>query len=89
MSNHPAADVTGFLIARLVFDVSPGMGIGSLGPLTFHWRTAPTSQDLDFFDVQGGLSTGATVFVGVPEPTTAALLGLGLIGISLRARRRS
>jgi PEP-CTERM motif len=31
---------------------------------------------------------GISVFIGTPEPTTASLLALGLLGLALRCRRR-
>jgi hypothetical protein len=84
--NTPAADVTNFVISTLVFNVNATVPIGTV--INFNWRTSPTSQDLDFFNVQGGTSTGVSVTV-VPEPTTAAMLGLGLFGLALAGRRRS
>lgn len=56
------------------------------GVSNVNWDTDPFSgSGLDFF----GLTDGAgTTIVVVPEPATAGLLALGLIGLA-RARQRS
>jgi hypothetical protein len=58
--------------------------IGAVG--TFGWQSAPVSQRLDFFGVTSAQGTSITI---VPEPTTAAMLGLGLFGLALAGRRRA
>ena len=49
-----------------------------------------SASDIDTIGVPqtGGLSSGNIVAVPVPEPTTAALLGLGLFGLAFRGRRQ-
>jgi len=43
-------------------------------------------SDTNFFGISGA-SSGVTVTI-VPEPTTAALMGLGLFGLAMAGRRR-
>jgi hypothetical protein len=51
-------------------------------------------NNLSFFDIQGAQSANASFTINgggpvVPEPTTAAMLALGLFGLALGGRRRS
>jgi len=47
-------------------------------------------QGLDFFGLTNATNPGTVAsFTIIPEPTTAALLGLGLLGLVLGGRRRS
>jgi hypothetical protein len=82
-----AADVSGFAIGQMNFSVSLAATPGDT--FTFSWRTAPTTQNLDFFNVQGGAGTVSVSVVPIPEPTTAAMLGLGVLGLALAGRRRA
>jgi len=75
-------NVTNFLIATNTFTIDAPVGTA----ITFTWQSTPSTQRVDFF----GLTTapGVTVTV-VPEPTTVAMLGLGLFGLAVAGRRRS
>jgi hypothetical protein len=55
------------------------------GTAAFDWWIGEAAQRLDFF----GLTSGAGVTVDIiPEPSTAGLMGLGLIGLVVAGRRR-
>lgn len=57
------------------------------GTVNVVWETdANTGFQVKFFGLTNGAGTSFNI---VPEPTTAALLGLGLFGLALGGRRRS
>jgi len=69
--------VTNFVIATTTFMVDPTVPLGFV--YSFNWRTTPSSQRLDFF----GVTNAPGVSFTIPEPTIAALLGVGLVGLAL------
>jgi hypothetical protein len=56
------------------------------GTLTYAWLTVGPSIQLTFFGLSNAPGGSVTI---VPEPATALLLALGLLGIALGAPRRS
>jgi len=73
-TNFPGTVAIGTLIAQAV------------GIVNLSWETTLASDALDFFGLTNAPGTSFTIVV--PEPTTAGLLGLGLIGLVLGGRRR-
>jgi hypothetical protein len=73
--------VSGLLTAVMTFHAD------SSGVVDFAWLEDGTSNHLNFF----GLTTGAgtTSVTIIPEPTTAGLMGLGLVGLVIAGRRRT
>ena len=56
------------------------------GIAAFSWFTGTgTLEDLDFFGLTNAAGTSVLI---VPEPTPAALLGMGLLGLAVAGRRR-
>jgi hypothetical protein len=78
--------VTNFLISTTTYFVDAATAPGTV--LNFTWQTTPSTVGLDFFGVTNAPGVTVTV-VPIPEPTTAAMLGLGLFGLALAGRRRS
>ena len=57
------------------------------GESNVNWDTDTAGGfGLDFFGITQAPGTVITV---IPEPTTAALLGLGLLGLTITGRRRA
>jgi PEP-CTERM motif-containing protein len=54
----------------------------AVGVVTLSW-----TDSLSYYNVSGAQLAGS--FTIIPEPTTAALLGLGLVGLVVSGRRRS
>ena len=75
-----AINATNFVIATMQFVWTGGFPAVA----NFVWQSTPVSQRLDFFGVTSAPGTSISI---VPEPTTAALLGAGLIGLALAHRR--
>jgi hypothetical protein len=85
-----------------IFDANPGGSCGTLGTLSFTLSGLAGVLDLGAIvqptpfgtiiadgagnDITAGQSLGT--FSIIPEPTTASLLGLGLLGLTLAGRRR-
>jgi len=65
--------------AALNISLAAGPGIVNLD-----WSSA-----LSFFSIQGARPGTSFEIVAIPEPATAALLGLGLLGLALGGRRRA
>jgi hypothetical protein len=81
-----AVGLTNSVIALTTFNVDPATPAGTV--INFAWRTTPSTQRLDWFGITNAPGTSVTV-VPIPEPTTVALLGLGLIGLAVAGRRRA
>jgi hypothetical protein len=59
---------------------------GATGTVNVAWNVVSGSGfELSFFGLTNAPGTSFTI---IPEPTTAALLGLGLVGLTLGGRRR-
>ena len=77
------------VLATLVFHVvGAGDGIGEIF-LNFDSNRGNTFTDGTLADVSGSVALGGTpINVITPEPSTALLVGLGLIGLGVAGRRR-
>ncbi|HVN38458.1 MAG TPA: PEP-CTERM sorting domain-containing protein [Myxococcota bacterium] len=77
----------GTVISTLTFTVASNATPQSF---TFNWQTTPSTQRVIWFGLNPLTLPGYTVNIvpAIPEPTTAAMLGLGLFGLAAAGRRR-
>lgn len=79
-----SANVTDFVIAEMTFVIPIGTPVGTV--INWLWQTTPSTQVLSVYNAVAPIpALSVTV---IPEPTTAALLGLGLFGLAVAGRRR-
>jgi hypothetical protein len=77
------AGLTDALIATTTFLVTSEDPLPDFS--SFRWRTAPSTQRLDFFGVTSAPGMYITI---MPEPATAEMLAFGLIALAVAKRRR-
>jgi len=82
LSPIPVDAPAGFAIATLTFTAA------APGTVNVNWETTIGPNTFDFFGLTNGNGTSFNI-VPIPEPTTAALLGLGLFGLAMAGRRRA
>jgi hypothetical protein len=94
-----AAAISASTLTTPTDDIKAGDGTVHIGSIVFHVNGAAAVSgcvDCTAFGSTGdgitGSSLGVITFNGltvVPEPTTASLLGLGLLGLTVAGRRRN
>ena len=60
----------------------------AIGVVSVQWHIVPDGNQLNFFGLTVAPGTSFTILPQIPEPTSAALLGLGVGLLGLAARRR-
>ena len=86
LAGPQAGNVVGFLIAQQ--NVTVNAPIGAV--LSWFWQSTPSTAQVDFFNFNNASAPVPALRITViPEPTTAALLGLGLLGLAVAGRRRA
>ena len=84
--NPVTAGVTNLVIGTLTATLNSSLANGTV--VNFNWRTSPSTQRFDWFGLTNAPGASVTIGSVIPEPTTAALLGLGIFGLALSGRRR-
>ena len=84
--NPVTAGVTNLVIGSLTATLNGSLANGTV--VNFNWRTTPSTQRLDWYGITSAPGTSVTIGA-IPEPTTAALIGIGLFGLAFAGRRRS
>ena len=87
LAGPQSANVSNFLIASQNYTISAGAPIGAV--LSWFWQSTPSTAQVDFFNFNNASApVPALRITVVPEPTTAAMLGLGVLGLAVAGRRR-
>jgi hypothetical protein len=88
LNGPQSGNATNQLITTQNFTILASTPIGTV--LEWRWQTSPSTQTVDFWNFQNAQAPVPALSVTVvPEPTTAAMLGLGMLGLALAGRRRS
>jgi hypothetical protein len=87
LNGPQSGNATGFLIASQNYTILASTPIGTV--LQWRWQTSPSTAQVDFFNFNNAVApVPALAITVIPEPTTAALLSLGLLGLVAGSRRR-
>jgi hypothetical protein len=81
-SSPITVNLTDFQLAITTFIIDATTPVGSV--INFEWETASATQRFVWFGLTNAPGVSITV---IPEPETAALLALGLLGLAVAARR--